>query len=103
MGREIFDLTIHPKPKDFSPASLHTNFLVKGTFAKPAVGLDAKSAAMRGSAAVVLGVLLTPLASLLPLIEFGGGKDADCNALFADVKQETKAQPKTTVPLAPAK
>jgi len=88
MGREILDLTIDPKPKDFSPASLHTNFLVKGTFAKPAVGLDAKAVAARGGAAIVLGILLTPLASLLPLIELGGGKDADCKALFAQVHQQ---------------
>ena len=92
MGREIFDITIDPNPKDFSPASLRTNFLVKGTFAKPSVGLDAKSIATRGGVAVVLGILLTPLASLLPLIELGGGKDADCNALFAQVRDETSTK-----------
>lgn len=95
MGREILDITVDPQPKDFSPASLHADFLVKGTFAKPAIGIDTKKAAMRGGAAAVLGVLFTPLAALLPLIELGGGKDADCKALFAEVHQEAKT------PLAP--
>ena len=90
MGREILDLTVDPRPKDFSPAALHTDFLVKGTFAKPSIGIDAKNIAMRGGAAAVLGILLTPLASLLPLIELGGGKDANCQALFAQVNQEAK-------------
>ena len=90
MGREILDITVDPRPKDFSPASLHTDVIVKGTFAKPTAGIDAKNIAMRGGAAAVLGVLLTPLAALLPLIELGGGKDADCQALFAQVHEEAK-------------
>ena len=103
MGREILDLTVDPRPKDFSPASLHTDFIVKGTFAKPAVGIDPKNIAMRGGAAAVLGVLLTPLAALLPLIELGGGKDANCQALFDQVHQEAKTPvAPTPAPMPPA-
>ena len=38
--------------------------------------------------AAVLGALLTPLAALLPLVEFGTGKNADCQELFAEVRTE---------------
>jgi len=43
--------------------------------------------AIRAGAAVLLGVLATPLASLIPLIETGPGEDNDCRALIASAKQ----------------
>jgi hypothetical protein len=48
--------------------------------------------AIRVGAAVVLGVLATPLAALIPLIETGPGEDSDCKALIASVKQPLKTK-----------
>jgi hypothetical protein len=40
----------------------------------------------RVGSAVLLGTLVNPLAALIPLIETGPGKDADCGALLASVR-----------------
>ena len=59
--------------------------LARGTFALPAIGPDVGKAAVKAGLATALGVLLTPLASLLVTLDLGGGKDANCSALFQDV------------------
>lgn len=84
LGREVMDMRLHAKPKDFSPATLRSKLLLKGTFANPSFGPDPKNIILQAGAAVVLGVFLTPIASLLALIDAGGGKDANCEALFAE-------------------
>jgi hypothetical protein len=49
--------------------------------------------AARVGASVALGVALTPLAALLPLIDVGGHADADCGALIQEAQDnvETRA------------
>lgn len=85
LGRELIDLKIRPKPKDISLVTLRAPILARGTFAKPQIGPDMGKVAVKGGLATALGVLLTPLASLLVTLDLGGGKDANCSALFQDV------------------
>jgi len=87
LGREIMDMRIHAKPKDVSPVTLRSKLLVRGTFANPSFGPDTGNMILRGGAAAALGVLLTPLGSLLALIDVGGGKDANCAALFKELEK----------------
>lgn len=87
LGREVFDMRVHAKPKDISPATLRSKLVLSGTFAHPSFGPDAKAMALRGGAAAALGVLLTPLASLLVLVDIGGGKDANCTALLKEAEK----------------
>jgi uncharacterized protein involved in outer membrane biogenesis len=87
LGREIMDMRIHAKPKDVSPVTLRSKLLVQGTFANPALGPDTGNMILRGGAAAALGVVLTPFASLLALIDVGGGKDANCTALFKELEK----------------
>jgi uncharacterized protein involved in outer membrane biogenesis len=87
LGSEVLDLTLHAKPKKAGIFSLKVPFKFGGTFAHPSVGPDKGALIARGGGAAVLGVLLTPIAALLATIEGGGGKDADCKALFADASQ----------------
>ena len=82
LRREIMDMRVHAKPKDISPVTLRSKLLLTGTFANPSFGPDPAALVLKGGAAAVLGVLLTPIASLLMLIDAGGGKDANCVALF---------------------
>ncbi len=82
LGREILDMRVHAKPKDISPLTLRSKLLLTGTFANPPFGPDPAALVLKGGAAAALGVLLTPIASLLMLIDAGGGKDANCAALF---------------------
>ena len=88
LGREVFDMRIHAKPKDTTPVALRSKLLLTGTFAHPSFGPDTKNMILRGGAAAALGVFLTPLASLIALIDFGGGKDADCAALIGSLENK---------------
>jgi uncharacterized protein involved in outer membrane biogenesis len=87
LGSEVMDVRLHAKPKKASIGSLKVPFKFGGTFANPSIGPDAGALAMRGGAAAVLGALLTPFGALLATIESGGGKDADCQALYAEANQ----------------
>ena len=87
---ETLDLSLHPLPKDFSPLALRSPLHLRGTFKQPQIRVD-KKLFLRGGAAAVLGALVTPLAALLPLIETGPGKNADCDALIAAVKRQSPA------------
>jgi uncharacterized protein involved in outer membrane biogenesis len=90
LATEVMKIDLHPKPKSVGIGSLRVPFHLAGTFADPAIGPDTGALALRGGAAAVLGVLLTPLGALLGTIDTGGGKDADCAKLFAQVQQDAK-------------
>lgn len=90
LGREVFDIKLDAKPKDNSPAALRVPILIKGSFSDPAIGPDAGKLTARVGAAVALGVVLTPLGALLPLIEIGSGKDQNCAALIRQTEQSAE-------------
>ena len=89
LEEETIKMKLSPKPKEITFPSLRTPVHIAGTFKDPTVYPD-KVLAMRVGAAVVLGVLATPLASLIPFIDIGTGEDANCRALIAEA---TKPQP----------
>jgi uncharacterized protein involved in outer membrane biogenesis len=80
---EALDMEIKTEPKHFSVGSIPAPIDVTGTLKQPAAAPDAKVLAMRAGAAAALGVVLTPLAALIPTIQLGLGEDADCDALLA--------------------
>jgi uncharacterized protein involved in outer membrane biogenesis len=59
---------------------------IDGTFKHPDFGLDTVALAERGGAALALGVLLTPLGSLLAFVDPGLGADTDCAQELQSVK-----------------
>jgi uncharacterized protein involved in outer membrane biogenesis len=79
---EQFKVEMLAHPKDFSPLSARTPVGAQGTFADPHIAVDPSEAVARGAAAVALGVLLTPLAAIIPLLEPGEGKDSPCGELL---------------------
>jgi uncharacterized protein involved in outer membrane biogenesis len=79
---ESLNLRISAHPKDTSPVALRTPITIKGYFAKPSIGVDKGPLVAKAGAAVALGALLTPLASILAFIDPGLAKDSDCNALL---------------------
>ena len=93
LATEVLKIKLHPKHKSAGIGSLRVPFNLAGTFSDPAIGPDTAALALRGGVAPVLGVLLTPLGALLATIDLGGGKDADCAALIAAVRQDAKQQP----------
>lgn len=86
MKNEVISAKLDAKPKDTSFASLRIPLVISGRLKEPDVGLDAEKTLTRGTAAVALGTLLTPFAAILPFIEGGNAKDADCHSLIERAK-----------------
>jgi AsmA family protein len=89
LAEETIDMKLSPQAKDVSILSLRTPIHIEGTFKDPII-LPDKILAIRAGAAVILGVLATPLAALIPTIETGLAKDANCRALIASVETPAK-------------
>jgi uncharacterized protein involved in outer membrane biogenesis len=84
LADEKIGIRLEPKPKDKSILSMRAPINIDGTFAKPGFSVDKKVLFARAGAAVALG-LINPFAALIPLIETGPGKDANCTELLAEV------------------
>ena len=96
LRNETLALTLETDAKHFSIGSLPTPIDVNGTFAAPGFAPHIGPLALRAGAAIALGIVGTPLAALLPTIQFGTGEDGACNALLR------AAQRAPVVPRAPA-
>jgi len=85
MDSEALDLTLrgHPKRPGFR---LISPVLARGTLSHPSFAIQPRDSAAQTAAAVVLGVLLTPLASVLAFVDPGLSKDADCAVLLRENK-----------------
>ena len=92
---EQVDFRMVTQPKTFNIGSAAAPINIRGPLKNPRVRPDAKSLGLRGGAAVVLGIVGTPLASLLATVQFGTGKDADCDALVKQVRREAAQLPRT--------
>jgi len=57
---------------------------VKGTLLKPKVGIETGQAIGQGGVGLALATVLSPLAVVLPFVDAGLAKDANCSALLAD-------------------
>ncbi|WP_035693271.1 AsmA family protein [Azospirillum halopraeferens] len=82
LGVETLDLTVRGRPKQPGVLSTEVPVHIRGRFASPDVSLDPTETAARGAAAVALGVLLTPLAGLLPLLDPGTDEQPHCGTLI---------------------
>lgn len=91
LGDETMNMTVQGAPKSIRLVRLRAPITVTGSLAKPSVGIKSGGVIAQAGAAVGLSVLLTPLAAILPFIDPGLAKDADCGALLADAK--TKGAP----------
>lgn len=82
---ERYDLRVKADAKHASIAKLRGPVVIEGSFRHPKVHPEVAPIAGRAAAAVALGVLVTPLAALVPLIDLGKAKDSGCAALAADM------------------
>ena len=73
---EALDLRAVVSPKDFSPLTLRTPILVKGTLGDPAVSVEASRVVARTAAAGLLAALVNPLAAIVPFIDPGAREAA---------------------------
>jgi len=101
LSRELLNLDIRPKTKGVRIFSLRTPLYAKGSFKHPDVGPYKGPLALKAGAAAALAVA-SPLAAVLPLVNIGNVKDADCAGALAKATQ-TRAAPKSEPTAAPAK
>jgi hypothetical protein len=86
LRNETVDLRLDGKPKKPRLLRVWAPITLKGTLLNPKPGVDAGKAAPQIGLAVAVGAVLAPLAAILPFIEPGLAKDADCAALIGEAK-----------------
>jgi uncharacterized protein involved in outer membrane biogenesis len=91
LGSEDIHIDLTPHSKNVSPISLRTPLHLRGTFANRTGYPEPTGLAARAGAAIALGVVLTPLAALLPMIDIGLGEKNRCDQALAAAKLPAKA------------
>jgi uncharacterized protein involved in outer membrane biogenesis len=95
LGSESLDLRLKGHPKKFRIGHLNSPIDVKGRLAAPHFSLEAGPIAAQAGIGAALGSLLSPLAAILPFVDPGLAKNANCSALVAEqaaVKAPVKAR-----------
>ncbi|MBN9563884.1 MAG: AsmA family protein [Alphaproteobacteria bacterium] len=90
LRNETIDYQLKTEPKHFTIGSLPAPIDIRGQLKSPSILPDPAALAARGGIAAALGVLLTPLAALLPTIQLGLGKDTDCSRTVAEIGEQGK-------------
>jgi len=78
---EVLNLDIRPQNKSVRILTLRSPLYAKGTFKDPDVGVQMGPVAAKAGAAVALGVVATPLAALVPLLNIGTDDENTCSSL----------------------
>lgn len=89
LKNETLNLEIRPQNKTMRIFTLRSPLYAKGSFKNPDVGVEAAPVAARAGAAVVLGVVATPLAALVPLLNIGTD-DGGCASLKKPESKNTR-------------
>jgi AsmA family protein len=71
LATEDLALVAHTAPKDITPLSLRSPVHIDGKFSDVDISIEKKPLLQRLVPAVLLGTLVTPLAAIIPLIDFG--------------------------------
>jgi len=87
---ETLNMTIVGEPKEFRIGRLHAPITVTGNWAHPDVGIKPGGIVVQGVVAGVLGFLFPP-AAVLPFVDPGLAKDANCSGL--PTKASTQGAP----------
>lgn len=82
LDTETLSLQVKGRPKALRLVRLNAPITLAGPILSPKVGIQKGGVIAQGGAAIALGAVLTPLAVLLPFVDAGLAKDADCAALM---------------------
>ena len=87
IGAEIWDLSLSGASKKMRLFRLSSPIEVRGPLLKPSFAMQTGNSLGQGAAALGLAALLTPVAAILPFVDPGLAKNADCGALLAQARQ----------------
>jgi uncharacterized protein involved in outer membrane biogenesis len=87
MDTERLDLKVQGHPKKFQLIRLMMPVTAEGPIRSPHIGVQPGKAVAQAGAAAALAAFLSPLAVILPFIDPGLAKDANCGALIAEAGQ----------------
>ena len=87
LDTEAIDLRLAGHPKRVRLGRVRSPLLLQGTLSRPAIGLQAKHSVGQAAGAVALGLILTPLASILAFVDPGLTADADCATLISNARR----------------
>ena len=97
---ETLNLTLEGKPKAFRLIRIKAPVTLTGHILSPHVGIKAGRAPLQGAEAVGLAVVATPLAAIIPFIDPGLAKNADCAGLLSEAEQKgAPVKPSAAAPL----
>lgn len=88
LATERMDFRLRGHDKKFRLVRVLLPVTVKGPLMAPKLGVEPGAALAQGGAAVTVGSLLSPLAAILPFIDPGLAKDANCGGLLAEAKAQ---------------
>lgn len=91
MAQERLDLHIKPESLQWKFFSLRTPLYVRGSFAKPDVGVEPGPLLLRAGAAIAAVVAAPAALALLPVTVPGADDDVQCAPLLAQATQPVKA------------
>ena len=102
LDKETLGFTVKGHPKKFQLVRLLVPITVSGPMLHPSVSIHKSGAIAHGGAAVALAAVLSPVAVLLPFVDAGLAKNADCTDLVARGQAEG-APTRTAAPVASPK
>lgn len=102
LANERMDFRFRGHDKKFRLVRVTLPITVKGPLTAPKVGVEPGSALAQGGLSVALGAVLTPLAAILPFVDPGLAKNADCAGILADAQAQGAPLPRAAA-AAPAK
>lgn len=98
---EAIDLAFRADGKKFSLLSAQSPVSIGGYFARPGFDVISSDLFLRGGAAVALGVVASPLASVLAFVDIGDAKAASCGPILDGARavgqRTTGGQPRDDV------
>lgn len=90
---ERLDVTIQAHPKDPSFLVGRTPLHLGGTFKSPEPSLEMQELGGRLAASAVLQAVATPMAALLPLLDYGAGDDSGyCEGIVSRTREATQEE-----------
>ena len=100
---EALNLTLEGRPKSFRLIRLMAPITLTGQLRSPHVGVKAGKAPAQVATAVALAAIASPLAGVLPFIDPGLAKNADCASLLTEAQQKGAPVKPSSAPTITAK